>query len=128
MKKLISLIAACLLVITCAVCASCSKNSSIEGTYYFVRLYYNGKVYNIGDQYESGKALQKDFVVVKVNKDNTLTYTYTYSDKKIEEKSVWFRYDDYTYIAGSGSSTIYAYFENGTISFREDGVILVLQK
>lgn len=127
MKKLISLIAACLLVITCSICTSCSKSSSIEGTYYFLRLYYNGRVYNIGDKFGE-ETLQKDRIVVKVNKDNTLTYTYTYSGKKIEEKSIWFRYDEYTYIIGSGTSTIYAYYDNGTVSFKEDGAICVLQK
>ena len=109
MKKFISLVAVCLLVIACAFCTSCSKKNSVTGTYYFVRVYDDDKVYNIGDQYY-GTALQKDFVVVQVNKDNTLTYTYNDSGKKIEEKSVCFRYDDYTYIVGMGSTTLTAYF------------------
>lgn len=126
MKKFISLVAVCLLVIACAFCTSCSKKNSVTGTYYFVRV-YDDKVYNIGDQYE-GKALQKDFVVVQVNKDNTLTYTYTYSGKKIEEKSVWFRHDDYIYRFAFDGGVCVAYFENKTISVDIDGVILVLQK
>ena len=127
MKKFISLVAVCLLVIACAFCTSCSKKNSVTGTYYFVRVYDDDKVYNIGDQYY-GTALQKDFVVVQVNKDNTLTYTYNDSGKKIEEKSVWFRYDDYTYIVGMGSTTLTAYFENGIISFKDASAIFVLQK
>ena len=127
MKKFISLVAVCLLVIACSFCTSCSKKNSVTGTYYFVRVYDDDKVYNIGYQYY-GTALQKDFVVVQVNKDNTLTYTYNDSGKKIEEKSVWFRYDDYTYIVGMGSTTLTAYFENGTISFKDGSAIVVLQK
>lgn len=127
MKKFISLVAVCLLVIACAFCTSCSKKNSVTGTYYFVRVYDDDKVYNIGDQYE-GKTLQKDFVVVQVNKDNTLTYTYTYSGKKIEEKSVWFRHDDYIYRFAFDGGVCVAYFENKTISVDIDGVILVLQK
>lgn len=127
MKKFISLVAVCLLVIACAFCTSCSKKNSVTGNYYFVRVYDDDKVYNIGDQYE-GKALQKDFVVVQVNKDNTLTYTYTYSGKKIEEKSVWFRSGDYSYRFIGGGDVWTAYFENKTISVYIDGMILVLQK
>lgn len=126
-KTIISVMVVCLLTLTCVFCTSCSAKDKIAGTYYLSCIYDDGKVYKSGDSYNN-YIISKDFISVKVDKGNTLTLTYYFSDKKIEEKSVWYKYDEYTYCVGIAGSIFYAYFDNGTIAFKDGKTIYILQK
>ena len=91
-KKLISVIALFALVITCLCLSSCSKNS-ISGTYHFKCCYSDDKLYQLSDVFE-GTTLDKNSITVKVDDDNTFTYSVLISGRKVEAKSIWYETTD----------------------------------
>ena len=125
-KKLLSIAAACLLILLCVFFMSCS-GSNITGKYYLSCIYNNGKLYQIGSQY-NGKTLENDYITAQINSDNTGIIKYTDWSKTIEEHVVWYKYDDCTYVARISGSSGFVYIDSGTIAYTEDGTTYILKK
>ena len=73
MKKVIVLVAAMLMAITCSLFVACG--GGIEGTYKVKSVKINGTVYEIGDEVPELGELKEDTFKIEIKADKTFSFT-----------------------------------------------------
>ncbi len=113
-KTFLSVLAICMLMISCLFTASCSNNSKISGTYYFKNCYVDGKLISREDNYVEDGVVAND-IIVNIYKDNTFSLSVSYDGKTVEQKSIWVRQGEYIYSAFIGNESVSFSFSDGNI-------------
>ena len=126
-KKVVISILTFLCMLTLIFCSACSNSSKFDGDYHVKRIFYSGKVYDIGDTF-NGKALTNDYITAKVRSDNSLIVSYTYSNIRAEQRGIWHRYDEYTYTCYVDDITSNAFVNGKTAVISVDGMVIVFEK